>query len=863
MHALCEEPGQAVDPVVIDGPVHGSWIGTAAEFAQLGAEWDSLFQRANPENIFLSFGWMSTWWKHFGKGQLAVIAVRDSDGRLAAVAPFYVARSSEGLGARRLGFLADEHVGSDYLNILADARFGAAAGEEIARVLFAHHRCWDYIELRDTADSPAMAALKTGLRSRGMCVSESSRRTCRYIPLPPTFQKYLAGISTGLRANYRRRWRALQHEHQAECLAVSDAAALERHFPDLIALHRMRFAQRGGESAFLAPGVPEFHAEAMRVLTAQGFVRLFLLQAGGEAVAALYGFSVGRTFQFYQCGMDPGWVRYGLGQVLIGNAIEQTIAAGHATFDFLRGDESYKTGWADHRHENTTLRFFDQRPASIAARWSFRISTAVRGAAQSAKARLLGHSAGARLLAHKAKARLLARWGRAGASGGAARAGPASQATLLLPAFPETLCQNAMHRSLAEYYHWEEVDRGIRIYMHAGMADRLQAEVLGAAGSGRVGGMETGGILLGRAEGDRGRPVIVIDDFVPVPCSHHGGPLYDLSDEDSVKLEAALLRATLAARESPAAPVVVGYYRSHMRDGLWLSPTDLLTIESYFQAPANVFLLVKGVAGTQACTAGFFFWEDGRIQSQFSSLEVALGRTPSSPSLSAALPAEPVLPAGLNGDLNDDLPGDLAELFRKAALPLPSHACAPNAAPPARQPAVMDSLYADPSAGWNEGWNGYEPGKPPVLGAAPAAHPGTTLHALPGLLLRGATILIASAALVISVVTYLGAPRPVGQEAASSTAAASVLGLQADANPPDLLVTWNRNAHEIVAARRGTLTIRHGGIQDTLDLDKTQLARGSRLCGPAINDVQVRLEVYGPDDGSVSQSIRATAGGAR
>jgi CelD/BcsL family acetyltransferase involved in cellulose biosynthesis len=378
----------------VHGSVNVSWIATAAEFARLGAEWGDLFQRANPENIFLSFGWMSTWWKHFGKGQLAVIAVRDSAGRLVAVAPFCIARSSTGLGARRLGFLADEHVGSDYLNVLADTAFGAAAVAEIARTLFAHRRLWDYIELRDTADSPLMAALSTELLSRGMRVFETTRRVCRYIPLPPTFEKYLAGISTGLRANYRRRWRALQREHQAECLAVSGAAELERHFPALIALHRMRFEQREADSAFLAPGVPEFHAEAMRVLAAEGFARLFLLKAGGDAVAAIYGFSVGQTFQFYQCGMHPGWVRYGLGQVLIGNAIEQNIAAGHATFDFLRGDESYKTQWADRSRENATLRFFDQRPASVMARWSLRISAAVRTAARKGKARLIAHWGG-------------------------------------------------------------------------------------------------------------------------------------------------------------------------------------------------------------------------------------------------------------------------------------------------------------------------------------------------------------------------------------------------------------------------------------------------------------------------------------
>jgi CelD/BcsL family acetyltransferase involved in cellulose biosynthesis len=147
-----------------------------------------------------------------------------------------------------------------------------------------------------------------------MRVFETTRRVCRYIPLPPTFEKYLAGISTGLRANYRRRWRALQQRTSSGMPGRFGAAELERHFPSLIALHRMRFEQRAAESAFLAPGVPEFHAEAMRVLAAQGFARLFLLKAGGEAVAALYGFSVGRTFQFYQCGMHPGWVRYGLGQ---------------------------------------------------------------------------------------------------------------------------------------------------------------------------------------------------------------------------------------------------------------------------------------------------------------------------------------------------------------------------------------------------------------------------------------------------------------------------------------------------------------------------------------------------------------------
>jgi hypothetical protein len=390
-----------------------------------------------------------------------------------------------------------------------------------------------------------------------------------------------------------------------------------------------------------------------------------------------------------------------------------------------------------------------------------------------------------------------------------------------------------MTGSLADYYHWEEMDKGIRIYMYAGMVDRLQAEILQS-------GKEVGGILLGRTEEDRGRPVTVIEDFVPVPCSYHDGSLYDLADEDTVNLEAALLRAALAGCEKPDAPSILGYYRSHMRAGLWLSPADLQAIDSYFQAPASVFLLVKTVVSAKACTAGFFFWEDGRIQSEFSSLEVALGHTMPSPDVPADVP-DLLDAAGdvTNDDLNDDLPADLTELFHQAVpqpLDVPAPLTKSSPAPPALSPPEPPHAVA----------------APPAL----AALSDRTPRVWPGLLVRAATILIATAALVISVVTYLGAPRPPRGEAAATVPAVSMLGLQVERNPPDLLVTWNRNAREIAAARRATLSILDGRFEKNLTLNKADLARGSYLYTPASDDIKFRLEVFGADDGSVAQSIR-------
>jgi CelD/BcsL family acetyltransferase involved in cellulose biosynthesis len=356
------------------------WIETASGLAQLEVEWRNLFRSANPENAFLTFGWMSTWWKHFGKGELAVIALRDASGRLAAVAPFYIARTRPALGARRLGFLADTHVGSDYLDILADPGLAQPAAAEIARALLLHRERWNYIELRDAADSPLLADLTSHLERSGMHAERAPGQICYYISLPTEFSQYLSGIGIGPRANFRRRWRNLQRDHQGECVTFTEAQELEHNFGSLLTLHRLRFEQRRMDSAFLAPGVPEFHTDVLRSLAADGLARLFLLKAGGQPVAALYGFSVGKTFQFYQSGIDPRWMHQGTGQVIIGKAIEHAIAIGQNTFDFLRGGEPYKAQWARQSRQTVSWRLFDHRRGSLAAQLGMRASRALHSA---------------------------------------------------------------------------------------------------------------------------------------------------------------------------------------------------------------------------------------------------------------------------------------------------------------------------------------------------------------------------------------------------------------------------------------------------------------------------------------------------
>ena len=378
---------QDLDEPYVATPVQedlrATWITSTGDFARLGPEWRQLHAGGGHENAFLTFEWMFTWWRHYGRGQkLAVIVIR-AGGRVIGIAPFYLRRQFR--LARCLVFLAGDHVGSDHLDVLAAPGCEAAVVAKLASMLLSRTPAWDSIELGEVGKDSLAASLGARLVAEGMTCEEAPASVCPYTVLPSSFEEYLAGASANLRSNFRRRSRQIQDAGRVDFLMLSEPAAVEGGFSDLLRLHRLRFQQLGEDSAFLKVGVPEFHREALRALAAQGLVRLFLLQVNGESVAALYGFSSGRCFQFYQSGMHPEWAKYGVGLITMGNTIREAIAGGHIIFDFLRGCEEYKSKWARQERRNLTLRVFSHQPASVAVRLGFRAAKTLRRVAKALK----------------------------------------------------------------------------------------------------------------------------------------------------------------------------------------------------------------------------------------------------------------------------------------------------------------------------------------------------------------------------------------------------------------------------------------------------------------------------------------------
>jgi len=114
-------------------------------------------------------------------------------------------------------------------------------------------------------------------------------------------------------------------------------------------------------------------------------------------------------------------------------------------------------------------------------------------------------------------------------------------------------------------------------------------------------GMGVGGLLLGTRQGR----VIRLVDSVEIPCSHTGGPSFNLTNE-----EKQLVRELIAGAGQPG---VVGWYCSKTRGAAALGDAELAIYREFFLKPGQISLVLRPRAAEPTRAAFFFRDEKGNV----------------------------------------------------------------------------------------------------------------------------------------------------------------------------------------------------------------------------------------------------------
>ena len=316
------------------------------------AAWSTLHARARLRSPFLTFAWQREWARAFtADRRLDIRTVKDAEGQLVAVLPLY--ERTDGV----LELIGGPDV-SDYLDLLAVAGREEQAWSALLAVR-GEDRTWLLHAV--PAASPTVRSLPTLAAAADVAVAIAVEERCPVLPLPGSWDMYLAGLSGKHRHEMQRKIRRLFREvpeARVSCAAAPDT--IEERFGDFLALHRR---SRTGKARFMDERMEVFFRRAVGALATRGGARVWFLDTATGPIASFVTLEWDGTVALYNSGFDPARAGLSPGLVLLARLVQDAIERGKERFDFLRGEERYKYDFGPTPEDVYAVRIGEELPS--------------------------------------------------------------------------------------------------------------------------------------------------------------------------------------------------------------------------------------------------------------------------------------------------------------------------------------------------------------------------------------------------------------------------------------------------------------------------------------------------------------------
>ncbi|MFX1521739.1 MAG: GNAT family N-acetyltransferase [Promethearchaeota archaeon] len=312
-------------------------------FLSLKEKWTETLQRCD-HTIFSTWEWLSIWWKHFGNNKKLILLLAEENEKIVGIAPLmYSVYTLFGLRRGKIEFIGTST--SDYNDFILGER-----GRECLQLFIAYLNTyswkWDSIDL---VDIPGRS--KTLHYINEISIVKPLHQ-CFSTQLPISFEIFLSTLKRKHRKELSRTSRRLNENFNVEFINYSKNTGLRKEMGVFFDLHQKRWQPRGFSGVFDDQRNRNFHLDIAKSFSKKGWLGLFSLSLSGTPAAALYGFKYNSKYYAYLSGVNPKFLRYGVGSLLFSAAIDSCINEGMFVFDFMRGAEEYKGRWNTTMQEN-------------------------------------------------------------------------------------------------------------------------------------------------------------------------------------------------------------------------------------------------------------------------------------------------------------------------------------------------------------------------------------------------------------------------------------------------------------------------------------------------------------------------------
>ena len=329
---------------------------TWPEVKELRTSWEQL--AANEENgsIFATWQWNESWWEVYGQNhRLYVLAVRNGDGVISGIAPFYLARRSIGPAITlQTLVLIGSNEDSGILDILALPGEKQKVWNAVLEFL-GRSSDWDILQLSNLDGKlESLELVEQQLEKRGWLKDRFQVARAR-IHLPANHEEFLARLSPRFRKLLARGERRLRVQFEIEFRRCNSSNDVTDFLERLFNLHSRRWASKGLNGAFNEER-RRFYCKISERALAAGWLDLWELIIDGRTVATEYGFEYRGSRYALQSGYEPDFAEFEVGRLLESFLIRTAIERGNRYYDLMLGSQMYKLRWGAEREWAVNLK---------------------------------------------------------------------------------------------------------------------------------------------------------------------------------------------------------------------------------------------------------------------------------------------------------------------------------------------------------------------------------------------------------------------------------------------------------------------------------------------------------------------------
>jgi CelD/BcsL family acetyltransferase involved in cellulose biosynthesis len=297
-------------------------------------DWSNLVTADPAGTFFHTPGFLKLYWEEFAEQPEHLLLAFAEHGRtqVGAVAFERVDGTLRFLGGTEI---------TDYMGPVAEPELAPAVASELVAAL-AEREDWSAADLRGLPeDRPWLALIAEAAAAQGFGVevTDDQNGVAPFLPVPGSYEEYLAGLPAKLRHEIKRKARRLETEGGPFHVMLAQLDTLEAYLDRFVELHR---SSEGPKGVFMQPGMEIFFRRLGEAFLPRGMFSLTFIEVGGEKVAGTIGFRLEGTYSLYNSAFDHAWSNLSPGMVLVAEDIRIAIEGGCDAFDLLKGDYAYK-----------------------------------------------------------------------------------------------------------------------------------------------------------------------------------------------------------------------------------------------------------------------------------------------------------------------------------------------------------------------------------------------------------------------------------------------------------------------------------------------------------------------------------------